>query len=103
MRIGPLKAAIALLFAFVAPSASAQTEQNEQLGQVISNLKSCVRTHAAQAQTAGVRTSGAADYFGRMCVPSADVGKLGAIPPGLFRTTINAEWDAFIKETGAAR
>lgn len=103
MWIGPLKAAITLLFAFVPLLASAQTAQNEQLRQVISNLKSCVRTHAAEAQAAGVRASSAADYFARMCAPSADVESVGATPLGLFRTTINAEWDAFIKETGTTR
>jgi hypothetical protein len=99
----PLRTAIALLLATVPLSAQAQTTQNEQLRQVISNLKACVRTHTPEAHTAGVQTTGSAiNLFIRVCNPPVadlDPIKVGAIPPGIFRVTIGEEWAAFTKGT----
>jgi hypothetical protein len=99
----PLRTAIALLLATVPLSVSAQTPQNEQRRQVISNLKACVRTHAPEAQAAGVQTIGdPVNYFIRVCSPpitDLDPAKVGAIPPGIFRVTIREEWNTITEGT----
>ena len=96
-----------LLLATVPGLASAQTAQNEQLKQVVSNLRACVRTHAPTAQAAGIKTTGeAVEFFRKMCNPpltlgeNADLGEndVRAIPPGTFRIAIIEEWTTLIEE-----
>jgi type II secretory pathway pseudopilin PulG len=99
MWIGVPRTAIALLLTTVSWSASAQTAQNEQLRQVISNLKTCVRMRAPEAQANGVDTTGdAVEYLVRTCSPRVtELENVGAVPPGIFRITIDEECAAFVK------
>ena len=100
--IGPLRVAIALLLVTVPLSASAQTTQSENLGQVISRLRTCVRTYAPAAQAAGVQMTGDAfKFFTDKCDPPlSDLAPtdVGAVPPGIFRLAISEEWVAFVGE-----
>ena len=100
-----MRTAIALVLAMVPCSVSAQAPQNEQLRQVISNLKACVRTHAPEAQSVGVaKTDDPINYFIRVCSPpiaDLDPARVGAIPPGIFRVAIREEWNAITQGTPA--
>ena len=99
---------------------SAQTAaQNENLLQVISKLKTCVRTYAPAAQAAGVqKTSDAINFFIKTCTPPvgvlanagaapagpvmlslSDLANVGAMPPGIVRRVIGEEWASFVEET----
>jgi hypothetical protein len=119
---GPLRTAITLLLVSVPWSVSAQTAaQNENLQQVISKLKTCVRTYAPDAQTVGVeKTDDAINFFIKTCIPPlghlanagaaplrpgmlslSDLDNVGAVPPGLFRRVVGEEWAAFVEETRA--
>jgi hypothetical protein len=108
LRISPLRTAIILLLATVPWSVSAQTAQSEKLQQVISDLRTCVRTYAPAAQAAGVQnTNAAVNFFDKTCLtdfsrPLSDraPSNLGAVPPGIFRLAIGEEWAAFIKQAG---
>lgn len=100
-------------------SVSAQTTaQNENLLQVISKLKACVRTYAPAAGEQ--KTSDAINFFIKTCIPPVDVlgnagaaparpgmlslsdlANVGAVPPGMFRRVIGEEWASFIEETRA--
>lgn len=97
------RTAIVLVLATASWSASAQTAQNEQLRQVISNLKTCVRMRAPEAQANGADTTAdAVEYLIRTCGPRVtELENVGAIPPGIFRITIDEEWAAFVKRERA--
>jgi hypothetical protein len=121
--VGPLRVAITLLFATLPWSVSAQTAaQNDNLLQLLSKLKTCVRTYAPAAQAAGVqKASDAINFLIETCTPPLSVGALtnpgaappprrgvlsqndfanvGAMPPGIFRRVIGEEWDSFVEET----
>ena len=101
--IGPLRAAITLLLATVSWSVLAQTAQDENLRQVVSRLRSCVRTNAPSAQAAGVQnTSDAVNFLIKTCSPplsELDPTNIGAVPPGMFRRAIGEEWSAFVEKT----
>ena len=120
MGTGALRTAITLLLATVPWSASAQTAaQNENLLQVTSKLKTCVRTYAPAAQAAGVQKTGdAINFFIKTCTPPvgvfanagaapagpgmlslSDLANVGAMPPGMFRRVIGEEWASFVEET----
>ena len=102
----PLRTAILLFLLALPLSVTAQTSQAEK--PYISDFRACVRAHAADAQAAGVRTSGEAeDYFEKQCVPplfslflgshntsprSDSVPADEAAPPGLFRAIVRQEW-----------
>ena len=124
MRIGQLRIVIALLLAIAPWSASAQSAQNENLKEVISKLRACVRTYAPAAQAAGMQTtSDAINFFIETCTPPltvsalndpgaaprprpgalslTDYANVGALPPGMFRRVIGEEWAAFVEETRA--
>jgi hypothetical protein len=79
--------------------------KSDRLGQVISDLKTCVRAHAPTAQAAGVHTaSDAINFFGKTCGPplnDLDPAKIGVLPPGMLRIAIGEEWNAFIQATPA--
>jgi hypothetical protein len=96
-----LRAASTLLLMVTTWSAPAQTAQKDELRQVVSNLRACVRTHAPAAQAAGIQTAEeAVGFFRERCSPPAidlDPAKVGAIPPGLLRVTVREEWVSFEK------
>ncbi len=89
----------ALFLVIVTEAASAQAQQDQGLGQVISKLKECVRTNAHSARAAGMQTTAdASDFFFRVCGPPlSDLAqaKIGAVPPGIFRRVVDEEWRAF--------
>ena len=98
LRSGPLRTAIVLLLATVPWSVSAQiTTQKESPSEFISTVRSCARTHAPEAQVAGVRTpEQAADYFFKVCVPVLGLLKDETSPPfGTIRAAVKEEWAAF--------
>lgn len=116
---GPLRTAITLLLATVPWSVSAQTAaQNENLLQLLSKLKSCVRANAPAAQAAGMKnTSDATDFFIKTCIPpivfpgdsaaapprpgmlsQSDFANMGATPPGILRRVVGEEWASFVEE-----
>jgi hypothetical protein len=106
-----------LLLAALPGSAGAQTAPNEKLVEVISKLRSCVRTYAPAAQAAGMRNSGdAINFFLKTCItlppgfadagealpgalPSSDLADVGAVPPGIFRRVAGEEWASFVEQT----
>ena len=119
---GQLRTAITLLLATAPWSVSAQTAaQTENLLQVISKLKTCVRTYAPAAQAAGVqKPSDAINFFIKTCIPPvsvlgnadaasagpgtlslSDLANVGAMPPGIFRRVIGEEWASLVEETRA--
>jgi hypothetical protein len=105
---------VILLFAALPGSARAQTAPNEKLEQVISKLRSCVRTYAPAAQAAGVQNTGdATNFFLKTCITlppgfagagvplpgalsSDDLADVGAVPPGIFRRVTGEEWTNFV-------
>jgi hypothetical protein len=107
---------VIFLLAALPGSAGAQTVPNEKLQQVISKLRSCVRTHAPAAQAAGVRNSGdASNFFLKICITlppgfadagealpgalsSSDLADVGAVPPGIFRRVVGEEWTSFVEQ-----
>jgi hypothetical protein len=108
---------VMLLLAALPGSAGAQTAPNEKLQQVISKLRSCVRTHAPAAQAAGMRNSSdAINFFLKVCISlppgfadagealpgalsSSDLADVGAVPPGIFRRVAGEEWASFVEQT----
>jgi hypothetical protein len=108
---------VILLLAALPGSASAQTAPNEKLQQVISKLRSCVRTYAPAAQTAGAENFGdAINFFLKICInlppgfadagaalpgtlSSSDLADVGAVPPGIFRRITREEWTNFVEQT----
>jgi hypothetical protein len=116
-----LRTAITLLLATVPWSMSAQTAApNENLLQLLSKLKTCVRANAPAAQTAGMEnTNEAINFFIETCTPplsaltnpgaappprpgmlsQSDFANVGAVPPGIFRRVIGEEWASFVEET----
>jgi hypothetical protein len=106
-----------LLLAVLPGSASAQTAPNEKLQQVISKLRSCVRTYAPAAQAAGMQNTGdAINFFLKICInlppgfadagaalpgalSSSDLADVGAVPPGIFRRVAGEEWGSFVEQT----
>jgi hypothetical protein len=119
----PLRTAITLLLATVPWSVPAQTAApNENLLQLLSKLKTCVRENAPAAQTAGMQnTNDAIKFFIETCTPplsvsaltnpgaappsrpgmlsQSDFANVGAVPPGIFRRVIGEEWASFVEET----
>lgn len=88
---------------------SAQTEQDEKLKQVISNLHACVRANAPDAEAAGIPKSGELiEFFKKRCLPllvftpGQDVDPslrgLGALPPGIYPRSILEEWAIWTRE-----
>jgi hypothetical protein len=122
LRIGQLRTVIALLLATVPWSVLAQTAQDENLKEVISKLRACVRTYAPAAQAAGMQnTSDAINFFIETCTPPltvsalinpgaaprprpgmlslSDYANVGAVPPpGIFRRVIGEEWPPSLKK-----
>jgi hypothetical protein len=100
--MGPLRIVIALLLVTVPWSVSAQTTQSENLRQVISRLRTCVRTYAPAAQAAGLQMTGDAfKFFTDKCGPPlSDLAptNVGAVPPGILRRAISEEWTDFASE-----
>jgi hypothetical protein len=114
-----MRTAITLLLATVPWSVSAQTAQDENLKEVISKLRACVRIYAPAAQTAEMQsTSDAINFFIKTCTPPvsflgnagaapagpgmlslSDFANVGAIPPGVLRRVIDKEWATFVEET----
>jgi hypothetical protein len=105
-----------LLLAALPGSASAQTAPNEKFQQVISKLRSCVRTYAPAAQAAGMQTGDAINFFLKICInlppgfadagaalpgtlSSSDLADVGAVPPGIFRRVAGEEWGNFVEQT----
>ena len=98
---------------------SAQTAaQSENLLQVISKLKTCVRTYAPAQAARAQSTSDAINFFIKKCTPPlgdltnagaapagpgmlslSDLANVGAIPPGMFRRVIGEEWADFVEQT----
>lgn len=99
-----MKTALVSLFVMLPLAASAQAEEAS-----VSRLRSCIRAHAADAQAAGVRTPGEAEnYFIRQCIPlfglflnsnNLPTRDDGPLPPGIYRTTIEEEWRAFLERS----
>jgi hypothetical protein len=111
-----LKTAITVLLAIAPWSVSAQpASQNENLLQLLSKLRTCVRAHASAAEAAGTEdTNNTINFFLKACVSPVsaflggasaaqiepgmisrndfDPAKVGAIPPGIFRRVIREEW-----------
>jgi hypothetical protein len=76
-----------LLLAALPGSAGVQTAPNEKLQQVISKLRSCVRTYAPAAQA--TRNSGdAINFFLKICI---------TLPPGFADAGGCPPWRAFVK------
>ena len=117
-----MRPVITLLLATVPWSVFAQTAQDENLKEVISKLRACVRTYAPAAQAAGIQNMGdAINFFIETCtvpltvsalinpgaVPAprpgmlslSDYANVGAVPPGTFRRVIGEEWAAFVEQT----
>lgn len=118
-----MRIVVTLLLATVPWSVSAQTAQNENLKEVISKLRACVRTYAPAVQAVGMqKTSDAINFFIETCTPPlsvidltnagaapppprpgmlspSDFANVGAVPPGIFRRAIGEEWAAFVEET----
>ncbi|MGJ4923971.1 hypothetical protein ACQR0Y_25165 [Bradyrhizobium oligotrophicum] len=97
--VDALRTAIASLLVTAALLVSARAE-NDNLRQVVSNLKACVRTYAPTVKAAGFRTADdAVNLFIERCGPRASFlapENVGAIPPGLLRDAVRDEWSAFI-------
>jgi hypothetical protein len=108
-----LRTAITLLLATVSWPVSAQTAaQNENLLQLLSKLRICVRANAPAAHAAGMKnTSDATDFLIKRCIPplvllgdadaapprpgmlsQSDFGNVGAMPPGILRRVVGEEW-----------
>lgn len=99
-----MSAAIVPLLLTLPFAASAETPQGEQSS--VSRLRTCVRSHARDAQAAGVRTpDDAASYFVKVCLPlfgmfleSNNTAKEEALPPGIYRNVIRQEWSGFVDQ-----
>lgn len=91
-----MKSAIALLLLTLPCSASAQTTQTDRHGEVVANLRACVRDHAALAQA----TEGdPLTYLVEICrSQTGDMTGISPVPPGIFRRVVSEEWAAFLKE-----
>jgi hypothetical protein len=99
-----MRAAIALLFAILPWSVSAQAEQDQNLPQAISKLRACVQTNAPSAQASGVHnTDDVSDFFFRKCGPStSEFDTAKGVPPGIFRRTLLDEWRIFVEARAAS-
>jgi hypothetical protein len=117
---GPSRTAITLLLATEPWSVSAQTAaQDQNLLQLLSKLKICVRANAPDAQAAGMKNTGdATDFFIKTCMPpivllgdagvapprpgmlsQSDFANMGGMPPGILRRVVGEEWASFVEET----
>jgi hypothetical protein len=115
-----LKPAITLLLATLPWSVSAQTAvQNENLLQLLSKLRTCVRANAPTAQAAGMKnTSEATNFVIKTCTPGSiflgdastalagpgtlslnDFANVGPMPPGILRRVAREEWVSFVEGT----
>ena len=101
-----MRAAVLVLLLALPFSVTAQTPQAEQSS--VSRFRDCVRSHAADAKAAGVRTAGeAANYAMKMCAPLFGVflglpttSEEEALPPGIYRQIIREEWGDFLEQRG---
>ena len=91
----------AYLNKIVEQDARTKSKQNEEMNRVLSELRTCVRTHASAAHASGLEASSDAfSYFIRFCEPPAsDFDLVGVILPGIIRKTVNDEWAAILNET----
>ncbi|MBR0841916.1 hypothetical protein JQ607_17095 [Bradyrhizobium liaoningense] len=103
-----MRAAVLALLLILPFSASAQTPQEEQPS--VARFRACVRSHAPDAQAAGVRTAGEiADYFIKVCAPlfgiflgsnntsQSIVPDEETLPPGIYRKVMREEWSDFVE------
>jgi hypothetical protein len=109
IRERPLKATVLVLLLMLPWSVAAQTPRPDT--PYAANFRACVRSHAADAQAAGVRTANEVmDYFEKVCLPSfseilqgssntsppLDNIPMGeAVQPGLLRVIVKEEWRDF--------
>ena len=98
------KAVIAVAFLFllpICPSFGQAVHDDGPLQQILSGLRTCVRSNAAEAYALGIRAAAdAEEFFAKRCHDTI-LGELArskatVIPPGRFRVTMRDEWAAFL-------
>lgn len=92
-----MKLAISLLLLTLPCVASAQTTApTDRHGEVVANLRACVRDHAASAQAT---EADPLTYLVGICrSQTGDMTGISPVPPGIFRRVVSEEWAAFLKE-----
>jgi hypothetical protein len=94
--------AVALLFSLATCPAFGQPADDDQsLQSVLSSLRACVRTYAAEVYSLGIRaTRDAEELLRNRCnetiLNELAKSKVTAVPTGRFRLTMREEWAAFL-------
>lgn len=103
--------AVAAAFSLTAgPSFGQQANDDGALQQHVSDLRTCVRSHAAEVYALGIRATRDAeelflnrcgkttlnDLFASIKLNELATSKLPAVPPGIFRMAVREEWAAFL-------
>jgi hypothetical protein len=101
-----MRAAILISLLTLSSQLSAQTHHGEQPS--VSRFRACVRSHAPDAQAAGVRTAeDAARYAMKACMPLVGLfldpnasrnAEVEVLPPGIYRAVLREEWGDFVEQ-----